>query len=613
MEIEPLVNDQKRKILAGQPNGDNVVKRAKLDLNSGDLVKPVALIETGDQENEIATSPATEPEEKMEPELELVKVETDEPEITLDEIRRLKEILRQEDAKLQLIKKIKATMIISDPKKPKIEAKIKLETGIKSGIRGATGPVVTVRIPKPSNATSTDDKSLAASRIASGLSSGNTGGRSNSPMTDSKATVQSTAASYERNRQRKDLLKQQLNRTLKEITQAPPPPSTDVNFFPSATNNEFLVLLGLELCVNRIKRDENKDAGADAYECAECGRDFSPAWKFDPEGRRLCQKCFSNSQMKDLTTVQQGKFADFKSFWNEKEQELKEIDYQLQKDEEAIRAQRLEAERERSRREQERIKRERERITKEKEAKAAASMSGWNLNQKALMQEILQQQQRKQAQSSGKSKNDALTAQLAQMTRGLTGGGATSNSVVTNLARQLAEASNTGANNSQEQILRHLTQLAASPIGGSGGRGGQGNLNASTLQSIHTQILKQELLRRQEKLRKEREDAARTQAMEQLKLQQRQLEEARRQQQQQQQQQQAQQNNSQSGQAALIRQLIQFQQLVGNNQRAAGSSSNQQLNQQLVNEQLANLLKNSDPATLRTLQNQLQNQSRGKN
>ena len=121
-------------------------------------------------------------------------------------------------------------------------------------------------------------------------------------------------------------------------------------------------------------------------------------------------------------------------------------------------------------------------------------MSGWNLNQKALMQEILQQQQRKQAQSSGKSKNDALTAQLAQMTRGLTGGGATSNSVVTNLARQLAEASNTGANNSQEQILRHLTQLAASPIGGSGGRGGQGNLNASTLQSIHTQILKQELV-----------------------------------------------------------------------------------------------------------------------
>ena len=74
-------------------------------------------------------------------------------------------------------------------------------------------------------------------------------------------SVQTTAASYEKNRARKDLLKQQLNKTLKEITQAPPPPSTDVNFFPSATNNEFLVLLGLEMCVNRLKRDDNTGTG----------------------------------------------------------------------------------------------------------------------------------------------------------------------------------------------------------------------------------------------------------------------------------------------------------------------------------------------------------------
>ena len=197
-------------------------------------------------------------------------------------------------------------MIISDKKIPKIEAKVKSE--VKGGIRGTT-PVVTVRIPKPNNSASAANADDNKSRNILGRSS---------PMTDSKglyfcqsknvfnfklATVQSTAASYERNRQRKDLLKQQLNRTLKEITQAPPPPSTDVNFFPSATNNEFLVLLGLELCVNRIKRDENKDQGADAYECAECARDFSPSWKFDPEGRRLCQKCYSQLQMKDLTKV----------------------------------------------------------------------------------------------------------------------------------------------------------------------------------------------------------------------------------------------------------------------------------------------------------------------
>ena len=159
------------------------------------------------------------------------------------------------------------------------------------------------------------------------------------------ATVQSTAASYEKNRQRKDLLKQQLNRTLKEITQAPPPPASDVNFFPSATNNEFLVLLGLEMCVNRLKRDDNTDTEFEGYCCAECGRDFSPSWKFDSEGRRLCHKCFNNIQMKELTQVfkvlrhplllfakvQEGKFKKFKQFWDEKEQELKEIDYQLQR------------------------------------------------------------------------------------------------------------------------------------------------------------------------------------------------------------------------------------------------------------------------------------------
>ena len=75
MEVE-MVNEQKRKIL--QENGENVMKRAKLELDG--------------------SKPSIE-------EPEVVKVETDEPKVTMEEIRRLKEILRQEDAKLQLIKK----------------------------------------------------------------------------------------------------------------------------------------------------------------------------------------------------------------------------------------------------------------------------------------------------------------------------------------------------------------------------------------------------------------------------------------------------------------------------------------------------------------------------
>ena len=37
------------------------------------------------------------------------------------------------------------------------------------------------------------------------------------------------------------------------------------------------------------------------------------------------------SANKKISKVQQGKFKQFKAFWNEKEQELKEIDFQLQK------------------------------------------------------------------------------------------------------------------------------------------------------------------------------------------------------------------------------------------------------------------------------------------
>ena len=39
----------------------------------------------------------------------------------------------------------------------------------------------------------------------------------------------------------------------------------------------------------------------------------------------------TDSKYKKKFKVQQGKFKQFKAFWNEKEQELKEIDFQLQK------------------------------------------------------------------------------------------------------------------------------------------------------------------------------------------------------------------------------------------------------------------------------------------
>jgi len=114
--------------------------------------------------------------------------------------------------------------------------------------------------------------------------------------------------------------------------------------------------------------------------------------------------------------VQQGKFKQFKAFWNEKEQELKEIDFQLQKDEEAIRAQRVEAEKERIRREQERNKKLEAQRLKAKEEAAKNAKTGLNqwknlgLNQQALLDQLVKQQQQKARGSSSSSSN--LNSQL---------------------------------------------------------------------------------------------------------------------------------------------------------------------------------------------------------
>lgn len=514
------------------------------------------------------------------PKTEEVKMETEEvkeEKITIEEIRRLKEILRQEDAKLQLIKKIKAT--INPPSKtksvPKIEAKVKNENGINTnGLK----PVATVQIrkPEPNRLNQTDPLSGSTGIKLNSL-------RANSPMLQTdKVSVQTTAASYEKNRARKDLLKQQLNKTLKEITQAPPPPSTDVNFFPSATNNEFLVLLGLEMCVNRLKRDDNTDNSYESYSCAGCDRDFSPAWKIDPEGRRLCQKCYNNIQMKDLTKVQEGKFKQFKAFWNEKEQELKEIDFQLQKDEEAIRAQRVEAEKERIRREQERNKKLEAQRLKAKEEAAKNAKTGLNqwknlgLNQQALLDQLVRQQQQKAKGSSSSSSSSNLNSQLGSATQ------------QQQLARTIAQLSNGGNNKMNEQLLMQIQQLASN----SGSN--RTNHLSNHLASIHTQMLKQELLRRQEKLRQDREEAEKQRqqaAIEQFRQQQA-LEQARRAQQ-------SKQSQQSSQEATLLRNVLAIQQLIGSNR-----------GNQNVNQQLQNLLQNSNPATTQALLAAIQQQQR---
>ena len=103
-------------------------------------------------------------------------------------------------------------------------------------------------------------------------------------------------------------------------------------------------------------------------------------------------------------------------------------------------------------------------------------------DQQKLMQQLLAQQRKAASSSSSKAKSDSINpSNLARsLASTLTG---------SNIAQQIADASRGTSNSVNETLLRQLTQLASGSNQGASGLG-----NASTLQSIHTQILKQELV-----------------------------------------------------------------------------------------------------------------------
>lgn len=80
-------------------------------------------------------------------------------------------------------------------------------------------------------------------QASSKSSSGNSGlGTSSSSANDSPASRQAAA---------KLALRKQLEKTLLEIP-PPKPPAPELNFLPSAANNEFIYLVGLEMVVQNL-------------------------------------------------------------------------------------------------------------------------------------------------------------------------------------------------------------------------------------------------------------------------------------------------------------------------------------------------------------------------
>lgn len=124
---------------------------------------------------------------------------------------------------------------------------------------------------------------------------------SNSSINDSPASRQAAA---------KLALRKQLEKTLMEIP-PPKPPAPEFNFLPSAANNEFIYLLGLEEVVQKLLEMHGRGnlgpAAAMAssipkepYTCAQCKTDFTSRWRKEKAGTILCDQCMSSNQKKAL-------------------------------------------------------------------------------------------------------------------------------------------------------------------------------------------------------------------------------------------------------------------------------------------------------------------------
>ena len=105
-------------------------------------------------------------------------------------------------------------------------------------------------------------------------------------------------------------LRKQLEKTLLQIP-PPKPPPPEMNFIPGVAGNEFIMLVGLEEVVKNIVDTDARNKGEKTAEvkyvfnpfiCVQCGSDFTPVWKRDKPGSKnvICEQCVTSNQKKAL-------------------------------------------------------------------------------------------------------------------------------------------------------------------------------------------------------------------------------------------------------------------------------------------------------------------------
>uniref|UniRef100_A0A673TR61 GATA zinc finger domain containing 2A n=1 Tax=Suricata suricatta TaxID=37032 RepID=A0A673TR61_SURSU len=148
-----------------------------------------------------------------------------------------------------------------------------------------------VNIPQPSPA------SLKGTTVTSA--------QANSTPTSVASVVTSADSPASRQAAAKLALRKQLEKTLLEIP-PPKPPAPEMNFLPSAANNEFIYLVGLEEVVQNLLETQAGRMSAtvvlsrEPYMCAQCKTDFTCRWREEKGGAIMCENCMASNQKKAL-------------------------------------------------------------------------------------------------------------------------------------------------------------------------------------------------------------------------------------------------------------------------------------------------------------------------
>ncbi|NWU93855.1 P66A protein, partial [Upupa epops] len=127
--------------------------------------------------------------------------------------------------------------------------------------------------------------------------------QANATPTSAASIATSSESPASRQAAAKLALRKQLEKTLLEIP-PPKPPAPEMNFLPSAANNEFIYLVGLEEVVQNLLETQGKASVAvssrEPYMCAQCKTDFTCRWREEKNGTIMCETCMTSNQKKAL-------------------------------------------------------------------------------------------------------------------------------------------------------------------------------------------------------------------------------------------------------------------------------------------------------------------------